>query len=254
MMKTLKRNLLTIAALFAPLFGGGQVATAQINTLTQTSTAAAVAATDKVVYVTSATNINAPSPQSGIVASQIYVVAPGNQRGELMLVTSVNGTAISVRRNASGAATSFPSGSMVLAGNPNWFYGYDPSGGCVAANTLVTPYVNTKTGNEWLCSTVTSSWVPGFGNDAALDVTTAAVASAAGLVTPSGPLFHVTGTAAITGFNIPVGFAFGSFCAIPDGIFTTTATTNIALASTAVVSRVNCWTYDPATAKFYPGY
>jgi hypothetical protein len=143
---------------------------------------------------------------------------------------------------------------MVLVGAPNLFNSYDPTGGCTAVNTFVTPWVNTTSGNEWLCSTVTNSWVPGFGNDAALDVPTAAVASAAGLITPSGPLFHVTGTAAITGFNIPVGFAFGSFCVIPDGIFTTTNANNIAIASTAVVSKVDCWQYDPATAKFYPSY
>jgi len=143
---------------------------------------------------------------------------------------------------------------MVLAGNPNWFYGYDPSGSCTASATFVTPWVNVKTGNQWICSTVTTSWVPGWGNSAALDAPTAAVASAAGLITPSGPLFHITGALAITGFNIPVGFAFGSFCVIPDGTFTTTTANNVALASTAVVSKQICWTYDTNTAKFYPSY
>jgi hypothetical protein len=114
--------------------------------------------------------------------------------------------------------------------------------------------VNTKTGSEWLCSTVTLSWVPGFGNDVGPAAVTAAVASAAGKITPSGPLFHITGTAAITGFNIPVGFTGGNVCAIPDGIFTTTNANNIAIASTAVVSKTECWTYDTNAAKFYPAY
>jgi hypothetical protein len=80
------------------------------------------------------------------------------------------------------------------------------------------------------------------------------VASAAGLVTPSGPLFHITGTAAITGFNIPVGFTGGSFTVIPDGAFTTTTANNIAIASTAVVSKPLTFTFDAGTAKFYPSY
>lgn len=249
-MNILKRFSAHVAALF--LFSLG--AFAQTNTLTQTSLSAAVAATDKVVNVASATGINAPALLAGTVGSQLYVVAPGNPRGEVMPVIGVSGTQVTVRRNNGGAGTAFPSGSMVLVGQPNWFYDYDPSGGCTQSATFVTPWVNTKTGNEWLCSTVTSSWVPGFANDIAPPVPTAAVASAAGLITPSGPLFHITGTAAITGFNIPVGFQSGSICAIPDGAFTTTNANNIAIASTGVVSKTECWTYDSNSTKFYPAY
>lgn len=227
---------------------------AQTNTLTATTLSSAALATDNTVNVTSATGINALSLASGTAASELYVVAPGNQRGEVMLVQSISGTAIKVARGRQGVRQGFPSGSMVLIGNPNWFYDYDPSGSCTASATFVSPWVNTKTGNEWLCSTVTNSWVAGFHNDLAPVAPTAAVASAAGLITPSGPLFHITGTAAITGFNIPVGFSFGSFCAIPDGAFTTTNANNIAIASTGVVSKTECWTFDPATAKFYPSY
>ena len=117
-------------------------------------------------------------------------------------------------------------------------------------------------GNEYLCSSVTSTVVSGFQNStfyAPVGPTTA-VASAAGLITPSGPLFHVTGTAAITGFNIPVGFnvtagANPAFCIIPDGAFTTTNANNIAIASTGVVSKTLCYSYDPNAAKpFFPSY
>jgi hypothetical protein len=246
-MKTLNRIAFVFAFVCVAAF-------AQTNTLTQTSLSTAALATDKFINVTSATGINAPAIQSGTVGSELYLVAPGNPRGVTVLVTSVSGTAIGIRPTSGGAMTALPSGSMVLAGQPNWFYGFDPSGGCTQSATFVTPWINTKTGNQWLCSTVTNSWVPGFANDVAPPTPTAAVASAAGLITPSGPLFHVTGTSAITGFTLPVGFAFGSFCVVPDGIFTTTNATNIAIASTAVVSKVDCWTYDPATTKFYPAY
>ncbi|HEY1533771.1 MAG TPA: hypothetical protein VGF76_07120, partial [Polyangiaceae bacterium] len=97
-------------------------------------------------------------------------------------------------------------------------------------------------------------WVPGWGNTDSPARVSAAVASAAGLITPSGPLFHITGTAAITGFNVPVGFQSGGFCAIPDGAFTTTNATNIAIASTAVVNKLLCWTWDDTNSKFVPSY
>ena len=34
----------------------------------------------------------------------------------------------------------------------------------------------------------------------------------------------------------------------------TTNAGNIALASTAVVGKQLCWTYDPTTVKWYPSY
>jgi len=148
------------------------------------------------------------------------------------------------------------SGTIVLLGPNNGFQVIDPpiNGACTSTSTLYTPWVNILTGNQWLCSSVTGTWVPGFNNDLQPAVPTAAVASAAGLITPSGLLFHITGTAAITGFNIPVGFSRGTICAIPDAIWTTTNANNIAIASTAVVGKVECWTYDQNTAKFYPSY
>jgi hypothetical protein len=173
-----------------------------------------------------------------------------------MVVTGVSGTTISVIRGAAGtAAVNHISGAIVIIGPRQAFIAYDPDGACTAANTAYTPTINIKNGYQWLCSTVSGvlKWVPGFNNPNPPEPS-AAVASAAGLITPSGPLFHITGTAAITGFNLPVGFQKGVICAIPDGIFTTTNANNIALASTAVVSKTLCWTYDKGTAKFYPSY
>lgn len=224
---------------------------AQQNTLTATTLSAAAASTDRIIYVASATGIAAATLTTN--ATQLYVVASGNPKGEIMTVKSVSGTAITVTRNA-GIVTGWPSGATVLIGYPNYFYNYDPNGACTTASVYVSPWINTTTGSQWLCSSVTGTWVPGFNNDTASPAPTAAVASAAGLITPSGPLFHVTGTAAITGFNVPVGFSGGTITVIPDGIFTTTNANNIALASTAVVSKPITFTYDPNTAKFYPSY
>ena len=217
--------------------------------LTQTSLSAAITVNQTTFAIASATNVTA----SNTAPTVLYVVDPGQYKGELMTVKAISGTTVTVSRTGINKAA-HASGSMVLVGPPKAFAQYDPVGSCTASQTAYTPWVNAVTGSQWLCSTVTGNWVPGFGNDLYPTNVTAAVASAAGLITPSGPLFHITGTAAITGFNIPVGFNGGMICGIPDGLSTTTSANNFALATTAVVSKPICWVYDTNTAKFYPSY
>lgn len=79
------------------------------------------------------------------------------------------------------------------------------------------------------------------------------VPSFAGEITPTGPIFHVSGTDAITGIAVPGGFS-GQITIIPDGIFTWTTAGNIALAGTAVVSKAIIFTYDSSTKMWYPSY
>jgi hypothetical protein len=235
-MNTLRRLPVLLALVGAAAF-------AQTNTIRNTTTAAAMTANQTTIALSSITNV--------VQGTLLYIDA------EAMIVNGnpTSATAVTVRRGASNtAAAGHASGAVVLHGPSNWFNVSDPYGTCTAAATYVTPWINVRTGNQWLCSSVTGSWVPGFGNTSAPAQPTAAVASAAGLVTPSGPLFHITGTAAITGFNLPVGFTAGQVCAIPDGAFTTTNANNIAIASTGVVSKQLCWVYDAVTAKFYPSY
>ncbi len=77
------------------------------------------------------------------------------------------------------------------------------------------------------------------------------VASAA-TITPTSGLFHVTGTTQITTINLPrTGFT-GCLKTIPDGAFTTSTGGNIALASTAVVSKVLEFCYDGTS--WFPSY
>lgn len=78
-----------------------------------------------------------------------------------------------------------------------------------------------------------------------------AVASAT-TITPTGQIFHVTGTTAIATINLPFTGFTGSITIIPDGIFTTTTAGNIALASTAAVNKALIMTYDGT--KWYPSY
>ncbi len=226
--------------------------------LTQTTTAGAVSNSQNVIPVASATGISAPVNN---IRQQLYIVNPESTKGELVDVIGVSGTQIQISRN-SLFRQSFVSGAIVIIGQSptlqsqgfGSFFETDPVGSVTAAQVQVTPYINVTNGNQWLRS-VDGLWVPGFNNASANKGVTAVVASAAGAIIPSGPLFHVSGTAAVTGFTIPVGFSGGSFSIIPDGNFTWTTAGNIALAGTAVTSRVLTFTYDSNAAKpFYPSY
>lgn len=256
MRKTLAVALLALVATFGALELNSpkavQAQTAQ-NTLTQTTITALINASQNFIPVASATGI---TTSQNTTATILYI------DGEEMVVVGVSGTQIHVTRGAGGTpAAGHASGAMVLAGNPTYFYNHDPQGACVPGSVLSTPYVNVISGNQWLCSTVTKSWVPGYYN-ASLPggaTVTTAVASAAGVVLPSGPLFHITGALAITGFTTPIGCnatAVGAcqFTVIPDGTFTWTAAGNIAVLGTAVVNRALTFTWDATNSKWVPSY
>jgi hypothetical protein len=247
-MKTLK-----LIALIGLLSFGVQ---AQQNTMPATTLSAAMTAAATTLTVASATGINAPT--AGVPGSMLYIIDIGERVGQLVQVQSLSGTTVKFSPRGSGAnGNAHRSGAVVLVGtSPNWFYTSNPTGPCTTATILVTPYVNTNTGEQWLCSTLTTTWVPGWGNRSAPNGVTAAVASAAGAIVPGSPLFHVTGTAAITGFTIGsmIGFTGGSFTVIPDGAFTTTTAGNIGIASTAVAGKALTFTWDSNAVKWYPNY
>jgi len=236
------------------------------STITQTTLSGSINQNALVLTVASATNITAPVAN---FQQSIYVINPDQTKGELMYVTGVSGTQISVARS-SLFRQSFYTGAIIIiapapvagsafGGNFNGgFFETDPVGdpsvsGSYPGAPVVTPWVNVTNGNQWLQG-INGQWVPGWNNPSGIKGVTAAVASAAGAITPSGPLFHVTGTAAVTGFTIPVGFSGGSFTIIPDGVFTWTTAGNIGLAGTAVVSRSLTFTWDSNAGKFYPSY
>jgi hypothetical protein len=75
-------------------------------------------------------------------------------------------------------------------------------------------------------------------------------------IAPTTPIVFISGTTAIATITAPspISAGGGQITLIPTGIFTTTTAGNIALASTAVVSRALIMTYDTTTAKWYPSY
>lgn len=244
--------LLAVITLIAA-FALGQSVPVQV-----TLSSSITALNQQTVYVSSVSSF--PTVGSGFANSGANGVSTEDYLyvdRELMRITAINTTNNSVTvKRAQGGTKSALHGTtaLVLEGQPQVFQTADPTGSCTYAATAAEPTINVLTGNQWLCSTVSSTWVAGFVNQYENLAPTTAVASAAGLVTPSGPLFHMTGTAAITGLNLPVGFNQGTICAIPDGAWTTTTANNIANASTAVANKPLCWTYDVNTAKFYPSY
>jgi hypothetical protein len=240
-MNTINKIALSLVALFACVTAQAQTA------LTSTTLSAAVAdARVGTVAVTSATSFT--------VGNLMYVDK------EAMRITAVNGTLISVVRGTNQTpSTLHASLANVLTGSPSAFTSATTSmsGTCTGAATYA-PTIDVRSGDMYYCLTTTTAsvsvWQKNPYTSFGAAQVTAAVASAAGAVTPTGGLFHMTGSLAITSFSLPSGFVSGGFCVIPDAAYTTTATNNIALATTGVISKLQCWKYDFVTAKFYPTY
>ena len=75
-------------------------------------------------------------------------------------------------------------------------------------------------------------------------------------IAPTKQVTFISGTTAVVTITAPTGIATtgGQITLIPTDVFTTTAAGNIALASTAVVSKALIMTYDATTTKWYPSY
>lgn len=249
-MKTIQKFLILAALIAFP-------ALAQTNSIVATTTGAAMTAAQTYVTVASTTGINAPT--ASVPASQLYIVDPGQKQGELVVVTgAASGLNVPIRRSGGNNAKAHVSGAMVLiATKPNWFYSVNPWGACTTASTDVTPWVNTATGDQWLCSSKTLSWVPSWGtanSETAQILTATATASVAGATAIAGPLVEISGTEAITSFTMSTGWNGQGFCVYPTAAFTTVAGNNIAEASTADANQILCFVYNANAAKFSPTY
>lgn len=223
------------------------------------------------IFLGSVTGISAPL-LPGTPVSVIYV---GKEAmGVFGVNTSLN--FVTVIRGYLGTQPSpHPSGDMVLISNvysttniaganplPSGFFPVDPPQGssCIPANTPTTPWVNVITGAQWLCSSVTNTWVPGFNNPLVpiAAAPTAAVASATTIL-PSGPLFHLTGTTPVTTITQPIGCnatAVGgcSFTVIADtgtaSMFGTGGNLEIGAAITTLTGNQYVFVWDAKNSKW----
>lgn len=79
--------------------------------------------------------------------------------------------------------------------------------------------------------------------------------ASSGTIAITTPIAFVSGVTTISTITAPAGLTNGGqITIIPTGIFATNTAGNIALASTAVVSKALIMTYSASTAKWYPSY
>jgi len=158
-----------------------------------------------------------------------------------------NGATVYFANTVINGTTVIPASRYI--GNPSQDSGVD-YGACTATNELVLPRIYIFGGYLFDC--LGGHWVQ-TGGPGMTQFFGSTVASPAGVLTATGTAFKVSGTNAITGINVPNGWAPGACLAlIPTGTFTTTTATNIALASTAVVGKTlfECWD----GSKWNPSY
>ena len=73
-----------------------------------------------------------------------------------------------------------------------------------------------------------------------------------GSITPTGQIFHGTGTGLLTTINVPYTGFTGNITIIPDGAFTWNEVGNIKTSGTAIVNKALTFTYTGL--KWYPSY
>lgn len=247
---------LAILALAVSLCIVPQVASAQGTALTATTLSTAVtSASATTITLASSTGVTA----AGSLGQFNTVLYIGK---ELIGVNSlVSGTTWKVTRGLQATRPlTYLSGAAVLLGAPSGnFLSADysaevaPGSACVAINSLTLPLIYLKSGHSLDCMGVsgTQQWTITNSDERPTLGTT--VASTAGVITPTGIVFTVSGTAAITGIAVPKGFIPGmSIKVTPSGVFTWTAATNISLAGTAVVGKVIIFVWNGTS--WFPSY
>lgn len=226
---------------------------------------------------TLATAVTAGSNAQFCLASGAGVAFPNTAQSasilfvdqEAVVVTAPGGSAncFKVKRGqlGTGAGANHNVGAIVWVGQPapasgdtsrpfsGVFVSIRPSGACTASAQYSLPVIvagGIQGGEIVTCSN--GQWV--LANLVRLVNVGTALASAT-TIAPVSFATHVTGTAAIATITPPPGFISGGhLILIPDGIFTTTNAGNIALASTAVISKALIMTWDATAAKWFPSY
>jgi hypothetical protein len=141
-----------------------------------------------------------------------------------------------------------------------WLVWYEPTNS--DSRTSSWTYLTGKQdGNIFLSGSGSSGQVAWFQrNDFALNPSqpyaSAPTVASSGTIAPTTPIAFVSGTTTINTITPTnaVALTGGSITLIPTGLWSTGTSGNIAIATTAVVSKALTLTYDSATAKWYPNY
>lgn len=172
----------------------------------------------------SSTGVTAPNYTTG------SNVTYGLCENEWMLVTGITGTTVSVVRGYFGSQAQAHNSSAPIVF------------GLVTDFPIIVPAIASfVTANSGLQNRYQGVYAP---------------VTAAGTITPTGPIFHITGTTATSVINLPTNFVEGSITVIADAIWTFTSTTaaqGIAQAGTVTsLGSTVTFTYDAKTALWYP--
>jgi hypothetical protein len=142
--------LLTLALVFAPTIVQAQNPGAASYRLSNTTLNGAINATQTTLVLTAATALAGSSFGAPQVGHAIFIDR------ELMTITAVSGTTMTVRRDYTQAAA-HATGRIVFTGPPDMFRKTDPPlGSCVAASFPM-PWINVMNGNVWNCVVTTLS-------------------------------------------------------------------------------------------------
>ena len=155
--------------------------------------------------------------------------------------TSINGVAIT----STSATLNLASGSTLQTAN-SYAIEFTATG---TTNVTLPTSGTLITGSSPTITTPTISGVTATG-------TTAPTIASATTIAPSTPIAFVSGTTAIVTITAPspISGTGGQITLIPTGLWSTTTGGNIALATTAVVSKALILSYDATTGKWYPSY
>lgn len=278
-MKNLLKNLGLLALVL--FCATGALAQQGQNSITQTTLAAAISGPagysgtsptiSQFVTLAACTTVQAPV----LPGSPVSILYVGREALGVLAINTSTCVANVFRGYLGTVAAPHPSGDMVLVsvpyntnlalgGNPipNGFFNVDPPiGATCSAGVPTNIWVNVLTGSQWICSTVTNTWSPSWNNPLAGDfsVQTTTVAAATGTVTPSGPLFIISGSGAISGFTVPVGCnattsGSCSFTVISaaGSTWTWTNAGNIMTAGTGTAGHTFTFTWSASLSKFVP--
>lgn len=185
--------------------------------LNLTTLSATITAYQTQIQVASATGITAPTTTTGAGVTYLYLDR------ELMYVTAVSGTLISVVRGVNGTVASAHNSSQgVIAGLVTDFPNFNPT-----VTTFELGLKRFQGANSPVASATT--------------------------ITAPGEVFHVTGTTTIETINLPTNFVEGRITIIFDGVAAWTTGGNIAVAGTptSAGSAVDFY-YDAAKTLWYP--
>ena len=181
--------------------------------------------------------------------------ASANTVGVVFTASGIGtGTGTASPNNGGNIALGYASGGLITTGSNNVVIGgYTGSAAPISATGSNYIVLSDGAGNI-------RTYYDASGNKVnyGVQATSAAAPTIASATTiaPTKAITFISGTTAIATITAPspISLGGGQITLIPTGIFTTTTAGNIALASTAVVSRALIMTYDVTTAKWYPSY